>query len=168
MSKPGYLTFMLLLCAASSSTAHGPSRLVGTWELVSRIDRDPAGRVLSKTSLGATPLGYLIYDAAGHVAAQLAARDRPATICDTVLGPVEENNNANIGGYTAYFGRYQVDTVANVVTHELEGALASRDVGRRLTRRFRVSGDTLTIQFEPGGPATPRRTRTLIWRRVSS
>jgi hypothetical protein len=124
--------------------------------------------VLSEISLGDAPLGYLIYDAAGHVAAQLAARDRPAIICDTMPGPIEANNNANIGGYTAYFGRYQVDTTTGIVTHHLEGALAPRDIGRRLTRRFRVVGDTLTIQFEPGGSADTRRTRTLIWRRMSS
>jgi Lipocalin-like domain len=168
MSRLRYLAVPLLLCAGTSSRAQERSPLVGTWELVSRIDRDPAGRVLSETGLGATPVGYLIYDAAGHVAAQLAARDRPAGICDTMPGPIEANNNATIGGYTAYFGRYQIDTVAGVVTHDLEGALAPRDVGRRLTRRFQVRGDTLTIQFEPGGRAEPRRTRTLILRRVSS
>ena len=168
MLRLPFLAFILLLSSPDSSNAQASRQLVGTWELVSRIDRDPAGRVLSETSLGATPLGYLMYDAAGHVAVQLAARDRPVTVCDTALGPVEANNNANIAGYTAYFGRYQVDTVAGVVMHELDGALAPRDVGRRLSRRFRVVGDTLTIQFEPGGPTDVRRTRTLVWRRVSS
>jgi hypothetical protein len=168
MSRFPSLTFLMLLCVGGEGTAHTASPLVGTWQLVSRIDRDPAGHVLSETSLGEAPLGYLIYDAAGHVAAQLTARDRSSTLCDSTLGPIEANNNANIGGYTAYFGRYEVDPVAGVVIHHLEGALAPRDVGRLLTRRFRVVGDTLTIQFEPGGSADPRRTRTVIWRRVSS
>jgi catechol 1,2-dioxygenase len=168
MSRLPSLALLLLVALAGQSTAQTASPLVGTWQLVSRIDRDPKGGVVSETSLGDAPLGYLIYDAAGHVAAQLAARDRPATVCDTVLGPVEANNNANISGYTAYFGRYQVDTTAGIVIHQLEGALAPRDAGRRLSRRFQVIGDTLTIQFEPGGSADTRRTRTLIWRRVSS
>jgi hypothetical protein len=136
------VVLLMLLCVAGNSTAQTASQLVGTWQLVSRIDRDPAGRVLSEISLGDAPLGYLIYDAAGHVAAQLAAQDRPTSICDTMPGPIEANNNANIGGYTAYFGRYEVDTTTGIVTHHLEGALAPRDVGRRLTRRFRVVGDT--------------------------
>lgn len=168
MSRFSSVTFLMLLCIGTGAVPVTSSPLVGTWQLVSRVDRDPAGHVLSEMSLGDAPLGYLIYDAAGHVAAQLAARERSGTFCDTMPGPVEANNNANIGGYTAYFGRYEVDPVAGVVTHHLEGALAPRDVGRVLTRRFRVVGDTLTIQFEPGGPAYPRRTRTLIWRRVSS
>ena len=168
MSRFSSLTVLMLLCLGGEGAADTASPLVGTWQLVSRIDRDPAGHVLSETSLGEAPLGYLMYDAAGHVAAQLAARDRSGTLCDSTLGPIEANNNANINGYTAYFGRYEVDPVAGVVIHHLEGALAPRDAGRVLTRRFRVVGDTLTIQFEPGGSADPRRTRTVIWRRVSS
>ena len=100
------------------------------------------------------------------MAAQLAARDRPSTVCDTTRRSAEANNNANIGGYSAYFGRYRVDSAAGVVTHDLDGALAPGDVGRALTRQFKVVGDTLTIQFKPGGPSDSR-TRTLVWRRVS-
>src|SRR5262245_49975927 len=168
MSRLPLLTTVVLLSLQGSSKTQHSGRLVGTWELVSRIDRDSSGRVLSETSLGATPTGYLIFDAAGHVAVQMAARDRFGTVCDTALGPLAANDNANIGGYTAYFGRYQLDTVAGVLTTTLEGALAQRDVGRRLTRRVRIVDDTLTIQFEPGGIADDRRTRTLRWRRVSS
>ena len=67
------LVAMLAVVNAGSSAAQG---LVGTWELVSRTDRDASGRVISEMSLGATPIGYLIYDAAGHVSAQLASRER--------------------------------------------------------------------------------------------
>lgn len=145
-----------------------PARsIVGTWQLVSRRDRDPSGHVLAETGLGATPIGYLIYDAAGHVAAQLAARDRPSTVCDSGRTSPDPNNNANIAGYSAYFGRYEVDPVAGTVTHILEGALAPADVGKRLTRRFRVSGDSLIIQFEPLALDAVQRTRTLVWQRVS-
>ena len=55
----------------------------------------------------------------------------------------------------------------NTVTHILEGALSPSDVGRRITRRFRLEGDTLIIQFEPGGYGNKRTMRALTWRRVS-
>src|SRR5262245_45074161 len=137
MPRLPLLTVVLLLSLQGSGKTQHSSRIVGTWELLSRNDRDPHGRVLSETSLGTAPIGYLMFDAAGHVAVQMAARDRSGTVCDTALGPVEVNNNANIGGYTAYFGRYQLDTTEGVLTTELEGALAQRDVGRRLIRRVR-------------------------------
>src|SRR5215813_4634706 len=50
-----------------------PAGLVGTWQVVSRIDRDASGNVIPERSLGSDPLGYLIYDSKGHMAAQLMA-----------------------------------------------------------------------------------------------
>jgi hypothetical protein len=127
------------------------------------VDRDSSGRVLSAIGLGETPIGYLIYDAAGHVAAQLSARERPRTVCDTAPGVTGPNNNANIAGYSAYFGHYEIDPRKGTVTHYLEGTLSPADVGKRLVRRFRLVGDTLTIEFEPD----TNRTRRLVWHRVS-
>ncbi len=62
------------------------------------------------------------------------------------------DNTTYLCAYDAYFGRYEVDAAAGIVVHILDGSLALTDVGRRLTRRFRVAGDTLTIQFEVRGP----------------
>ena len=124
----------LLVAVAVPRETRAHATLVGTWELVSRNDRDSTGRILSD-STGRSP---------------------------------DPNNNANIGGYSAYFGHYQVDPKAGTVTHVLEGALAPADIGKRLRRRFRLVGDTLTIQFEPATPEGGYRTRTLVWHRVSS
>jgi hypothetical protein len=144
-----------------------PVGLVGTWELVSRIDRDASGNVIPEPSLGSDPLGYLIYDSKGHVAAQLMARHRSSATVATVTSEANSNNPAHIGGYDAYFGRYEADTKSSTVTHILDGALAPADVGRRITRRFELAGDTLTITFEPGTQGNGKITRTIIWRRIS-
>ena len=144
----------------------GPADLVGTWQLVSRIDRDTAGNVVPEPGLGSDPKGYLIYDATGHVAAQLMKGHRSSNPCE-VTAEARGNNVAAVGGYDAYFGRYDVDWSSGTVTHILDGALAPSDVGRRLSRRFKLEGESLTIQFEPGGKDTPQVTRTLIWRRIS-
>lgn len=142
-----------------------PAGLVGTWQLVSRETRDAAGQVIAEPSLGSDPLGYIMYDAQGHIAVQLMARNRPTDACATTA-EADTNNIAHIGGYDAYFGRYQVDQTAGTVTHTLEGAIGQGDVGRRMTRRFKIEGDTLTLSFEPGGEHNRGVTRTLIWRRV--
>lgn len=160
---------ILLLVSGSTPLATGHTDvhkdLVGTWEMVSRIDRDASGHALPEPSLGADPSGYLIYDSAGHVAVQLMARHRPSSPCEVTARP-DSDNVGHVGGYDAFFGRYEVDVAAGTVTHILEGAISPTDVGRRLTRRFTLSGDSLTLQFEAGG-ATSVRTRTLLWRRVS-
>ncbi len=153
--------------SAAAQLAHDAPGIVGTWELVSRTDRDTAGRILSEASLGAVPIGYLMYDAAGHVAAQLVARDRTGVECEPLRQSPDSNNNANIAGYSAYFGRYDIDARTGIVRHTLTGALAPGDVGKRLWRHFTIAGDTLTIWFDPlGADGTPRR-RTLVWHRTS-
>ncbi|MBZ5538006.1 MAG: lipocalin-like domain-containing protein [Acidobacteriia bacterium] len=153
----------LLLSSAIVLGAEPPGRLVGTWQLVSRVDRDLGGKIVPDPSLGPDPIGYLIYDGSGHVAVQLMGRHRSSDPCQ-VTAPAEANNLAHVGGYDAYFGRYEVDHAASTVTHILEGALSQADVGRSLVRRFKLDGDTLAIEFEPGAKG---RTRTLTWRRVS-
>ena len=159
---------VVVAVAAAMPPHDNASGIVGTWELVSRTDRDTAGHVLSEATLGALPIGYLMYDAAGHVAAQLVTRDRTGVECESLRQSPDSNNNANIAGYSAYFGRYEVDARMGIVRHKLDGALAPGDVGKHLWRHFAIAGDTLTIWFDPlGGDGTPRR-RTLVWHRTSS
>ena len=156
-----------LVCCLVVSTASGasslPPGLIGTWQLQSRTDRTADGHVVPEPSLGAHPTGYLIYDNAGHMAAQLSASDRADVTC-AITSAAGSNNPEHIGGYDAYFGRYEVDTEAGLVTHIMDGALSPHDVGRHITRRFHLEGDTLTIQFEPGGTGI---TRTIVWKRIS-
>jgi hypothetical protein len=78
----------------------------------------------------------------------------------------DPNNSAAIGGYDAYFGTFTVDTQGDTVTHTLDGALNATDVGRRLTRHFRITGDRLEIWFATTAPDGRAVTRTLTWRRV--
>jgi catechol 1,2-dioxygenase len=157
-----------LIGGSMEAKAQTPRTLiVGTWEVVSRVDRDSAGHISIEPILGREPRGYLIYDAAGHVAAQLMSVQRTASACD-VRGPTDSNNSTYVCAYDAYFGRYEVDASAGTVIHVLDGALSPSDVGRRLTRRFQVAGDTLTIQFEVRGLRGQPLTRTMTWHRVST
>jgi hypothetical protein len=143
-----------------------PPGFVGTWELVSRVALDSSGAVVTDPSLGVDPVGLLVYDASGHMTVQLMKRHRTGALC-AVTAQADSNNLAQVGGYDAYFGRYEVDPRTHTVTHHLEGALGPADVGRALTREYDLRGDTLTLQFHPGGPKDPRL-RRLVWHRVSS
>lgn len=156
------------LTLAFSVQLHAPAiprAFVGTWAWVSRVDRDSAGRESAEPAIGRTPLGYLMYDAAGHVAAQLMASDRGANACNERFG-TDPTNSAAICRYDAYFGRVQVDTNSATVVHTLEGALSPGDVGKQLRRTYRLRGDTLTLSF-PTVVSGRAVTRTLTLRRVS-
>jgi catechol 1,2-dioxygenase len=165
MHLPRVWSLATLLMLPALLSAQAPSSLVGTWALVSRVDRDAKGQLVPEPSLGTSPTGYLIYDATGHVAAQMMASVRTGSAC-VVTAAADANNPAHINGYDAYFGRYEVDAAAGIVRHHLDGALPQADVGRTLERHFQLAGDTLTITFRPGGEIHPWPARTIVWHRV--
>jgi hypothetical protein len=152
---------------ASTSATHATplsERLPGSWELTSRIDRNEAGERRVDPSLGDDPIALLIYDRAGHFAAQFMKRDRSTPAAET-LAPASNNSRAR-GGYDAYFGTYTVDDAEGTVTQRLHGALSQENVGQILTRAMTVDGDSLTIRLQTTSMEGEPVTRELTWRRV--
>lgn len=138
--------------------------LPGTWELLSRVDTTATGERRVEPSLGDDPVALLIYDRAGHFAAQFMRRDGSVDVPD---GPGGAKNNSQAkGGYDAYFGTYTVDDDAGTVTQQLTGALSRQHVGAVLTRAMRVADDTLVITLTTNATDGVEVTRTLTWRRV--
>jgi hypothetical protein len=141
---------------------------LGTWELISRTDSSAAGVRPADGPLGSDPVAWITYDDQGHVSAQLMARQRGAVTGAPVATTVRDpNNSAASGGYDAYFGTYAIDLVTHTVTHHLIGALSPADVGRTLTRHYRVDGDVLLIWFEARRDDGTPVTRRLLWKRIA-
>jgi Lipocalin-like domain len=157
--------------SAGSLPAHGlAAQLVGGWSLKSRVTT-AAGKTLVDPGLSALPTGVLIYDAHGHVAAQLSRPGRTVDMlgdeCRKAMEVKGTNDTAQtILGYDAYFGTYAVDESQGIVTHHLESALFPGDIGKSIVRHFTIDGDLLTIKFTTtlvdGTPVT----RTLVWSRL--
>ena len=139
--------------------------MVGTWRLISRVVTLEDGTLVQDPGLGTMPMGYLIYDSSGHVAAQLMRLDRSMAIDCGASGPASRENSQSVNGYDAYFGTYTIDETRHTVTHHLEGALAAADVGKNLLREFQLSGDKLTIIVRTNSPKE-KQIRTLTWERV--
>ena len=138
--------------------------LPGTWSLVSRIDVTDAGERRVDPALGEDPIALLVYDRAGHFAAQFMKRDRSSPSADAPAGG--PNNSRAVGGYDAYFGTYAVDDASGCVTQRLTGSLSPENVGMQLTRAMTVTGDGLTIELRTTSAQGEPVTRTLTWRRV--
>ena len=138
--------------------------LPGTWELVSRIDVTEGGERRIDPGLGEDPVALLIYDRAGHFAAQFMKRDRSMPMVET-RGPAANNSRAQ-GGYDAYFGTYTVDDGNGTVTQQLRGALSQENVGQVLTRAMTVLDDTLQIRLQTTSADGEPITRELRWKRV--
>ncbi len=138
--------------------------LIGTWELLARVDETAGGERRVDPGLGADPVALLYYDRAGHFAAQFMKRSRDGSPAPAAAaGP---NNSRAQDGYDAYFGTYTVDDAAGAVTQRLLGASSRENVGLVLTRRMQVEGDALTIRVDTAGPDGTPLVRTLTWRRV--
>jgi hypothetical protein len=142
------------------------SRLVGSWELLSRIDRTASGQTREEPSLGSDPIAFLVFDAKGHFAAQFMKRDREGASSLSASAAPTLNNSRARGGYDAYFGTFTVDEAKGLVETHLVAALSQEDVGARLMRAMRVEGDTLTLELDTTAPSGEAVRRTLIWRRV--
>jgi len=156
-----------LTVSAAGSATEG---LVGTWKLASRVSKLADGKVLADPTLGATPSGVLIYDAKGHVAAQLSRQGRTMDIfkeeCAEISALKSSPNTANtVFGYDAYFGTYTVHEKEGFVTHHLESALWPGNMGKDINRSFKLDGDTLTITFTTTTQDAQNVTRTLVWHR---
>jgi hypothetical protein len=60
---------------------------------------------------------------------------------------------------------YTINVRLHKVTHHLEGALVSSDIGKDFNRSFRFSGDQL-ILFAINESSHGRQTIALIWKKV--
>src|SRR6202035_2542242 len=75
-----------ILCLQSSTdraAVRPADQIVGGWRLVSRVTTTPDGKVVVDAGLSATPSGVLIYDHAGHVAAQLSRPGRTVEMLES-------------------------------------------------------------------------------------
>ena len=156
-----------------STTPSGPRSLakeiVGTWELISRIDVTASGERRVEPSLGEDPVALLYYDQSGNFAAQFMKRDRTVSDARAEDGPTPvsaaPNNSRAKGGYDAYFGTYSVDDARGTVTQRLLGALSPENVGQVLTREMTVEDGTLKIAVMTASTTGEPVVRTLLWRR---
>jgi hypothetical protein len=141
-----------------------PNALVGSWELLSRIDRTPKGEERVETSLGANPIAFLVFDRTGHFAVQFMKRDRTHAVDAPAPGA---NNSRARGGYDAYFGGYTYDEARGELKTRLAAALSPENVGQEFIRRAAVEGEMLTLQLDTTAPSGEAVTRTLRWKRVA-
>jgi len=109
-------------------------RLIGAWRLAWQEDPGADGKLHR-----ADTVGTLVYTADGHMSVQIMARDPGAA---PAAGPVQYE----LGGYEAYYGRYDIDEKAHSVTHHVEGALVRTLIGKDLTRVYEFSGKQLILK----------------------
>ena len=137
--------------------------LVGSWELLSRVDRTQRGEERVEPSLGSDPVAFLVFDATGHFAVQFMKRNRASGVDAPASG---SNNSRARAGYDAYFGTYTYDEARQELKTLLKGALSPENVGQEFVRRAAVDGEILNLGLDTTAADGQPVTRTLRWRRV--
>jgi hypothetical protein len=119
------------------------SDILGTWALIATEWRRADGRHANPFGEGAT--GILIYDGAGYMSAQIMRGDRPKGDRAQAAG-IDTAMASSTPGYVAYFGAFEVDEAAGVVTHRVIGAAHPAWAGREFARRYSIDSDVLTLR----------------------
>lgn len=121
--------------------------LIGAWSLVSAETLRENGPAVP--AFGARISGLLIYDRSGEMSLQIAG-DRPA------VGDVETYESMSpddrvmfLDTYYAYFGDFEVDEAAHVVTHRVRASLRPNELGANYRRQFAIDGERLTLASPP-------------------
>jgi hypothetical protein len=122
-------------------------RLAGTWRLVSWIQRAADDTVTRP--FGSDAVGKLTYTRGGHMWALVARRGVPKSIPDA----------------NWYTGTFRLDLARRTVVHRVEHSNISAWEGTDQPRRFRLSGNRLTLSVLPAEAGGP--TGILTWRRAA-
>jgi hypothetical protein len=153
--------------AGTTSQDQARATVVGAWRLISVATVRPNGAEVTDWA-GPKPTGILMYSADGYMSVHIV-RDPPAR------WPYQNPEEASVAErahafdrYYAYFGRYSVDLVKGVVTHQVEGALEPNEVGVTYERKFRLENDRLALQTEKFTLGGEQVFNKLVWQRVAA
>jgi hypothetical protein len=143
---------------------HG--RILGTWRLISCIDRDAEGR--ETYPFGENPDGFLIYTEDGFVSAHLERRNRPVHQSPDPIGDGTPEEFVTTGrGYMAYCGRYTLEEDRQRITHTMTVSLFPNWLGMSQVRLASFEGERLVLRTEqPMLVNGQYRTAELVWRRA--
>jgi hypothetical protein len=132
---------------------------IGTWKLLSQHTHFPDGQIVP--SRGEDAVGVLMYDTAGNMAVQLMRTDDHAGDYNDM-----RDLTTAMDGYIGYFGTYEIDTAAQVITHRARGSsfFGYRNSVQRRHYLFSDDGRTLTLSAE----ANDGSRRVLVWERVTA
>jgi Lipocalin-like domain len=153
--------------------AASPTReaIIGAWRLVG-IDYSGPNGPLADPVFGPDPQGIIIYDQSGWMSMQIVTANRPAmakpaartsrvvTLDDAKLA------TAAFDTYYAYFGTWDYNAKASLITHHLNSSLLPYETGLEYTRDVRFDGVHLKLIARSQETGEERR-RTLVWTRVS-
>lgn len=138
--------------------------LLGAWSLVSAETFRQNGP--PTPAFGDRISGLLIYDRSGEMSLQIAGERPSVGDVETYEAMSPEDRMIFLDSYYAYFGYFDVDEAAHVVTHRVRGSLRPNELGVNYRRQFGIDGDRLTLASPPEAHAGEVLSSRLIFVRA--
>ena len=136
----------------------------GTWKLMSWKIEDSNGELID-SPLGPNPLGWIMYQPAGHMCVALMRPDRPKFASDNLMEATPEEVETAFEGYISYCGSYEVNERERFVIHRLQLSWFPNLVGTEQKRFFEFAGDRLILETPPITMLGEAQVHRLIWQR---
>ena len=143
--------FVIAGVVASQATAATlKQQIVGTWAVVSSINERDGKKT---EALGPHPIGYYMFDQAGHYSLQSMRGDLPKFASNNKNTGTDAENRAVVQGINTIFGTYTVDEKDRSVTVHIIGGSFPNWAGADQKRTIAIVGDTLTwtVAMGPAG-----------------
>jgi Lipocalin-like domain len=144
-------------------------QLIGAWRLV-RIEYSGPSGPLEDPFYQPGSTGIILYDSSGWMSVHIVAPGRPAweVPASRTSSPAgardAELKAAAFDTYYTYFGTWDLDEAASVVTHHVVSALIPAETGLRYTQKVTLEGGHLVFTNRSGkGEEIVRRK---IWERA--
>jgi hypothetical protein len=159
----------LVAAGAVSAAEQQPSlrsRLLGAWSLTEAVSI--TGSDIAPWSGRQTPItGILIYLDSGWMSVQISGA-RPDTISRADFGKLSTADRfVWLKEYYAYYGTFEIDEAARVVTHRLADSLFPYEKAANLKRSFELEGNILTLLTEPREEAGRSTFNRLVWKKTA-
>lgn len=139
-----------------------PTRLIGTWKLVSYVIEHADGRV-NRAAMGESPYGRLLYTAEGNMLAQISAPGRRNFAKSFLMGATPDEAKSATDTYLAYGGTWRVE--GNQVIHSVEAGLFPNWVGGEQIRTVTWDGERLVLSTPVMERAQGHVIARLTWQR---
>ena len=144
------------------STVEGVlASLVGAWRLIIWEEIRSDGSV--HYPLGPEAIGQLVYDASGHVSAQLVRPGGERFGSDDWQSATSDERATAWRDYFGYFGTFRINEVEHAVVHEIEGSWFPNLAGVEQVRRYQLDGNRLNLHGD-----TARGQIRIVWERFES
>ncbi len=138
--------------------------LCGTWRLVSFETRLSGGETLYP--FGKSVKGLLIYTKGGYMSGKLMPAERSHFASTDLLKAAPAEIKNAFASFIGYYGKYEIDSERDVVSHHVEGSLFPNWEGQVQERFFELKGTQLTLTTPPMPYGKQTAVGVLIWERI--